>query len=177
MNFSANYQTSGILVLLNEDCILKSFCPLIPLKESIVQGLLMLGAQTKEMCLALSDEDLVRAGVPVSLTGLFRRFLRLYDYKGKGAKDIPDAENKTPEEIASLIELMHLPGVKAVRADLYLKCGLTSLKDFASWEADKLLKHIEIVKKANALPHLLPFPKEIRTQIAVAKVFTEYSVL
>ena len=107
--------------------------------------------------------------------GLFRRFLRMYDYKGKGLKDIPDAERRTDTEITSLLELMRLPGVKAVRAHLYYHCGLRSLSDFSAFDAMELQTHIARIIEQNGLPYSVPQPKELRTQIAVARVFTEYA--
>lgn len=175
MSFSTNYKTEGILCLINEDCMLKCFYPLIPIKDIIVQGLLKEGAKTKEECLKLSDDALISAGIPENLIPLFRRFLCHYDYKGKGIKDIPEANGKTAEELRSLIELMHLPGVKAVRAQLYYRCGLTSLDQFAAYDVQALLDRISSVIKAELLPFSVPFPKELRTQIAVATAFTKYA--
>lgn len=173
---NSNYLIQGIEVLLQEDRILKCYIPLIPFKHQLVQGLLNRGSLTKDDCLALSDEALFEAGLPEHLTGLFRRFLRLYNYKGRGVKDIPDAEDRSAEEITSLLELMRLPGVKAIRAQLYFHCGLKSLADFAAADAESLRAHITDVIAQDALPYSPPLPKELRTQIAVAKVFTEYAV-
>lgn len=172
---NSNYLIQGIEVLLVEDRILKGYVPLIPFSGQLVQGLLALGCKTRDDCLALSDDELASAGLPTQLTGLFRRFLHLYDYKGKGIKDIPDAEAKSAEEIAALLELMRLPGVKAIRAQLYYHCGLRSLADFAAWEAEPLRAHIAQVIERDTLPCSVPLPKELRTQIAVAKLFTEYA--
>ncbi len=175
-SINSNYLIQGIALLLEEDRILKCYVPLIPIKQQLVQGLQQLGCKTRDDCLALTNEELISAGLPAELTGLFRRFLCLYDYKSKGIKDIPDAEAKSAEEIASLIELMRLPGVKAVRAQLYHHCGLQSLADFAAWDAEALQQHIAQVIEREALPYSVPLPKELRTQIAVAKLFTQYAV-
>lgn len=172
----SNYLIQGIEVLLHEDRILKCYVPLIPYAQQLVQGLQSIGCKTRDDCLAQSDDALVSAGLPADLTGLFRRFLRLYDYKGKGIKDIPDAKGRTAEEIASLLELMRLPGVKAIRAQLYYHCGLRSLADFAASDAEALRAHIAEVIARDNLPCSTPLPKELRTQIAVAKLFTEYAV-
>lgn len=174
--FDSDYRIEAIRVLLNEDCILKCYVPLIPIKDSLVNGLLRKGCRTNEACRSLSDAELADAGLPEHMIGLFRRFLRLYDYKGRGLKDIPDAESRTEEEIASLLELMRLPGVKAIRAQLYYHCCLRSLADFAAADAEQLRMRITNVITKEKLPYAPPLPKELRTQIAVAKAFTEYSV-
>lgn len=173
---NSNYLIQGIEVLLHEDRILKCYVPLIPLKHQLVQGLLSLGYKTRDDCLDLSDEALTAVGLPADLTGLFRRFLMLYDYKGKGIRDISDAESRSADEIASLLELMRLPGVKLIRAQLYYHCGLRSLADFAASDAEALQAHIADVIARDDLPYSTPLPKELRTQIAVARLFTEYAV-
>ncbi len=174
--FNSNYLIEGIEVLLEEDRILNCYHPLVPCKHHLVQQLQSLGCKTRDDCLILSDAALYDAGLPAGMAGLFRRFLRLYDYKGKGLKDVLNAANRSDEEIASLLELMRLPGVKAIRAQLYYHCGLRSLTDFASADAEALRKHIACIIAQEELPYTPPLPKELRTQLAVAKVFTEYAV-
>lgn len=170
-----NYRIEGMELLLEEDRILKCYIPLIPCKHQLIQGLHAIGCLTRDDCLSLHDEALYAAGLPVGMAGLFRRFLHLYDYKGKGMKDIPDVESRTEEEIAALLALMQLPGVKAIRAQLYYHCGLHSLSDFAAWDAEALRVHIAAIIEQEGLPYSPPLPKELRTQIAVAKAFTEYA--
>lgn len=172
-----DYQIKGMDVLLREDCIVGRFPPLIPYKKQLLSGLSDRGCLTKNACAALSDEDLIRAGLPdENMVTLFRRFLRLYDHKGKGRKDVPDAEHRTEEEVTSLLELMRLPGVKAIRAQLYFHCGMRTLSDFAAADAEQLRARITDVITGEKLPFSPPQPKELRTQIAVAKVFTEFAV-
>lgn len=173
--FQSNYMIQGIEVLLREDRILNRYHPLIACRHQLVEHLLMMGCKTRDDCLSLPDEALYEAGLPLGMAGLFRRFLRMYDYKGRGRKDIPDTHSRSPEEIASLLELMRLPGVKAVRAQLYYHCGLHSLADFAAADAAALQAHISGVIARDGLSCSVPLPKELRTQIAVAQVFTEYA--
>lgn len=169
-----NYQVQGIEVLLCEDCILKYYYPLIPYKEQLVKAFLQMNCPTRDHCLSLTDDELIAAGLRGDLCGLFRRFLHLYDYKGKGIRDIPDAENRPDDEVAALLELMLLPGVKTIRAQLYFHCGLKSLRDFAAADWQSLQNRIAQCIEQEALPYSLPLPKELRTQIAVAKAFTIY---
>lgn len=170
-----NYYVEGILLLLEEDRILKCYIPLIPCKHQLVRGLHALGCRTRDDCLALSDVDLYAAGLPDGMAGLFRRFLRLYDYKGKGVRDIPDASSRSPEEVASLLELMNLPGVQATRAQLYYHCGFLTLADFAQAEVIPLQAHIASIIARDKLTFSVPQPKELRTQITVARVFTKFA--
>ncbi|MEA4832271.1 hypothetical protein SDC9_60740 [bioreactor metagenome] len=176
-NINSDYQIKGIGLLLNEDCILQRYYPLIQYKNQLIRNLLNIGCVTKNDCSILPDKALIEAGLPDSdMVALFRRFLCLYDYKGKGIKDIPNAECRNEEEIASLMELMRLPGVKAIRAELYFHCGIRSLKDFAAADAEQLRGRIANTIIQESLQFSPPLQKELRTQITVAKVFTEYSV-
>lgn len=172
-----DYQIAGIEILLNEDCIVQRFYPLIQYKNRLSANLSGKGILTRNACAALSDQELIEAGLPdENMAALFRCFLHLYDYKGKGIKDIPDAECRSAKEISSLLELMRLPGVKAVRAQLYLHCGIRSLSDLADADAEQLRDQIANRILQEELPFSAPFLKELRTQIAVAKVFTAYAV-
>lgn len=169
-----NYNSKKILILLNENCITARFYPLIPYKQKLVDFFISKGIETRDEVLQLSDLQLLEAGLPdTGIIGLFRHFLRLYDYKGKGIKDISDVENRSEEEIQSFLELMHLPGVKNIRANLYYCCGLKSMQDFADAEAEILQKKIAAVIEEKGLEYSCPLLKELRTQIAVAKAFVE----
>lgn len=172
-----DYRIEGMPFLLQEDCILQRYDPLIPYSLQVSEGLLALGVKLKSECEALTDDQLTDAGLPAHLTGLFRRFLRLYDAKSKDIRDIPDAQEKPPEEIAALLELMRLPGVKAVRAGLYYHCGLRSLEAFAASDAGQLRMMIAETIRRDGLSCTPPQPKELRTQIVVARVLTQYAAL
>ena len=174
MEIKNNYNIEGFAVLLNEDCISERYYPLIPYRDSITCNLAACGCRTKADCQALTDAEVVRCGLPEGLTALFRRFLCLYDCKGKGIKDIPNAEKRSIDEICSLAELMRLPGVKAIRAELYLQCGYKSLIDIAKTDATTMRGRIAECIASKGLSSSLPQPKELRTQIAVAKVLTDY---
>src|SRR5574344_1154350 len=123
-DFSSNYKICGLKILLNENCLLSRYYPLIEIRDVLLQKLAQAGCATRDDCLNLSDAQLMLAGLTDndSVT-LFKRFLHLYDYKGKGIKDIPNANNKAADEIISLLDLMRLPGVKYTRAQLYYLCG------------------------------------------------------
>ena len=69
---------------------------------------------------------------------------------------------------------MRLPGVKAIRAELYLQCGYKSLIDIAKTDATTMRGRIAECIASKGLSSSLPQPKELRTQIAVAKVLTDY---
>lgn len=74
------------------------------------------------------------------------------------------------EHLFALCDLMRLPGVKDVRASLYYDCGYKSLQIFSEQNEADMRQHIaDCIAKMN-LRKSVPFSKELRTQIAVAKI-------
>lgn len=82
--------------------------------------------------------------------------------------------NTSPEiikKIWCLCDLMRLPGVKTIRSELYFNCGYTSVKTFACETPENILTAIKnyINNNIDNKAKIIPLPKEISTQIAVAK--------
>ncbi len=172
---SSNYRVEDMDILLNQDGILKRYYPLITYKRILIENLLKRGLLTKDDCKSLTDSELLQVGLPdQDMAQLFRSFLTLYDYKGKGIKDIPNIEAKSDAIVDALLELMHLPGVKSIRAEVYYQCGFKSLHDFTLFSAEQMKDIITDTITRELLPYSPPALKELRTQIAVAKVFTTY---
>ena len=61
---NTNYKIGALDVLLSKDCLSERYYPLIPHKEKLISGLRLLGVETKNDAAALSDEALMRAGLP-----------------------------------------------------------------------------------------------------------------
>ncbi|MBQ7849728.1 MAG: hypothetical protein IJ343_08425 [Clostridia bacterium] len=166
----------AIDVLLNEDCRLERFCPLIPCKAALISSLLANQHLTKSACLALTDEALMALGLPdAAAAGLFRRFLCLYDVKESKLREIGRVA-ADGAEAAAFRELYLLPGVKATRARLYMAAGYDRLEKIASASPDEILRNAASVILRGDLPMKAPLPKEVRTHIAVAKALTHYAV-
>ncbi len=169
---NTDYPINAINILLNEDCILARFYPLIPYKSRLVEQLQRLGLRTKTDCMALSDEALLAAGLPDSgMVQLFRAFLKLYDINPVKLKEIAsfcrdEAEKKMYEE------LYHLPGVKKTRAVLYVQAGFRSLEALAAATPQEIIARAESVIAEKQLPCQAPLMKEAKTHIAVARAFT-----
>ena len=86
---NTDYKIEAVKGLLNEDCILARYYPLIPYKEDLVDGLHNMGYRTKSDCMGLSDEALLEAGlVDIGMVQLFRAFLTLYDINPAKLKEI-----------------------------------------------------------------------------------------
>ncbi|MDU1911503.1 DUF4332 domain-containing protein [Fusobacterium sp.] len=75
------------------------------------------------------------------------------------------------KKIWCLCDLMRLPGVKITRSELYFDCGYTSVKAFSYESPENMLITIKnyINKNISNKAKITPLPKEISTQIAIAK--------
>lgn len=171
---NSDYKVEAMDILLNEDCILQRYVPLVPYKHDIIKNLKELGCHTKSDCMKLSDQHLLDIGLAdTEMVVLFRNFLILYDIKPAKLKEI-NSVCKTSEEIQSFQELYQLPGVKSTRAMLYYKAGLCSLETIAQSSVQEIIAKTEHVIKTEHLDLKVPLMKEVRTHIAVARAFTNY---
>lgn len=171
---NTDYRIEAISLLLNEDCILKGYYPLIQHKDGLVEQLKMLGCRRKSDAMLLSDEQLLCAGLPdAGMVALFRRFLAMYDPKPQKMREIA-AVSQTPEEAEAFEELYLLPGVKSTRARLYMLAGFGSLAEIAAGMAESLITACQQTIERENLTLKAPLMKEARTHIAVARAFTDW---
>ena len=168
---NTDYQIGAIDILLNENCILKAYDPLIPYKTAALEGLKALGCARKSDALKCSDEELLQAGIPEGLLGLFRKFLTMYDPKPQKMREIA-AASETPEEAQAFMALYLLPGVKSTRARLYMRCGFGTLEKMAAASPEGLIAACRQAIEKERLESKAPLMKEARTHIAVARAFT-----
>lgn len=170
---NTDYKIEAIKGLLNEDCILKRFYPLIPYKDILVDNLYKMGCYTKSDCMGLSDECLLEAGLTdIEMVYLFKAFLTLYDINPSKLKEITSFCQEN-EEIQSFQELYQLPGIKKTRAMLYFKAGFSSLEDIASSSPQEIIAKTENIIRKENLSLKVPLMKEVKTHIAVARAFTD----
>lgn len=166
-----NYSIEALEILLDSSCLPGRFDSLLPYKTALLSGFRLLGCRTKKDAAELTDEDYARIGLKDTQTvRLMRRFLALYDPNPAKFREIPKVVS-APEERAAYEELYCLPGVKAVRAALYYQSGYRSIRDFAAATTAALLEKTAKTIETNSLPCTAPLPKEVRTQIAVARAF------
>lgn len=171
---NTDYKIEAIKVLLNEDCVLTRYYPLIPYKEMLVESLKKMGCDKKSDCMKLSDTSLLEAGLTdIEMVYLFKAFLGLYDIKLAKLKEIK-AVCKEEEEIEAFRELYQLPGVKSTRASLYFKAGFRTLTDIAISTPQEIIAKTERVIREENLDLKVPLLKEVKTHIAVAKAFTDF---
>lgn len=172
MMIDANYSIEALRVLLNEDCLLGRYFPLIGSKEALIAGLTGLGCVKKDDIAAITDDVLLSVGLPDrNAVSLFRRFLTLYDVRPEKMREIPGITYDLTKQ-AAYRELYLLPGVKATRAELYRLSGYSSLYEIAKTNVEEVQTRTSRAIDIHHLPYAVPLPKEIRTHIAVAKAFT-----
>lgn len=170
---NTNYRIEAIDYLLNEDCILQRFYPLIPYKSTLAKRLISMGCQTKADSQALPDAALAAAGLcEPELIPLFRAFLGLYDPKPAKFREI-DSFSMPDKDKTILRELYHLPGVKRTRAILYMKAGFPTLTSIACASPQEIITKTESIIEREELSCKVPLTKEVKTHIAVARAFTE----
>lgn len=166
-----NYAVEALELLLCKDCLTERYYPLIPYKDALIKGLLLLGCRTKNEAAMLSDDEFKELGLAApELIGLLRRFFTIYDPKPQKFWEIPWVTDD-PYRQSILRELFLLPGVKLIRADLYYRSGYRSLEDFAKAAPQEILEKTADTIREQDLPCSRPLPKEVRTHIAVAKAF------
>ena len=166
-----NYRIEALGILLNKDCLIERYYPLLEFKEILIDGLLSLGCVRKNDIAQLKDEALSEIGLPdADRIRLFRRFLTIYDPDPRKFREISQLCSD-PAEQAAFSELYCLPGVKYTRASLYFLSGYRSLSDLANAACDEVINKTAAAIAANQLSCIVPLPKEVRTHIAVAKAF------
>ena len=169
---NTDYPIEALDILLDKDCLSERYYSLLEYKEELLTDLQDHGCRTKSDAEKLPDEFYLQIGMlDIKQISLFRRFLKMYDPKSAKFREIA-AVTSDPVKQAAFHELYCLPGVKQIRAELYYLAGYKTLRDFAEAPVEEVLKKTAHVVKNENLSCIVPLPKEVRTQIAVAKAFT-----
>lgn len=72
-------------------------------------------------------------------------------------------------EMVQLSDLARLPGVKGIRARLYLDAGVHSIDEMAQWQPEDLLAMTAEFVECTSFPGIAPLPKEVSSTIQTAK--------
>ena len=168
---NTDYKIVSLGFLLDPDCMPARYDHLIQNKEKIISELRRLGCKIKSDAERLPDEVYAGIGMDPATVGLFRRFLKLYDPDPKKFSEIVRITD-CPEEQSAFYELYHLPGVKKIRAYLYYRSGYKTVGDLAAAEVSDVIERTARTIRESHDSCAVPLPKEVRTQIAVARAFT-----
>ncbi len=72
-------------------------------------------------------------------------------------------------ELVKLSDLARLPGVKGIRARLYVDAGVDSVAKMAAWEPEALLVMVADYAQRSGFAGVPPLPKEVESTIANAQ--------
>ena len=161
-----NFYLSDLLHSLKKETTMERYWPLIPFREELLRyfeekGLVFRDDVDSDTLDGLSDRfgsDTVR---------LLSRFLHLYDFNKAKLRDIAPVTDEG--RYAALLELLRLPGVRLLRAELYLNSGV-SLEALAEKSTEELREQIRSYIEREGRPESVPFPKELNCHKEVAKM-------
>lgn len=211
-----NIKITELVILLNENTVLKRFYPLIPICDKLIKQLLTLDITDKyvyfERMEASAIDLSIESHIEIEALKLLELFLHLYDFKNRKLCEIESVNldliqalnqgniktsknylmlcisnneatiskryNANVNDVIKLFDLcdlMRLPGVKGVRADLYYDCNYKNIRDFSLQNYIEMQEQVGRYIKNNNIKKSVPFAKELATQIAVAKVLPHIS--
>ena len=75
------------------------------------------------------------------------------------------------EECAAILDLTRKPGIKEVKARLFLAAGLRSLRRLGSQEPHALRTRLEAMIAASGMPRGVPTPMEVQSDFAWARIY------
>ena len=163
---SDNFYIEDLISALREDTVPERYYRLIPLRDELLACMKKHGAVLRDDVTDDELGDIGRTfGADISL--LFRRYLHIFDFSPSKLKEIPYACGTA--EYSALAELMRLPGVRILRAELYCHSGVT-LEVLAEKSTDEIRKKVsEYVTRENR-NETVPFVKEVNCHRATAEM-------
>ena len=159
-----NFYLSELLGSIRKETTVERYLPLADCGETLLSVLRTYGAsrrddvtpQIMEQAAAACGEETAR---------LFSRFLHLYDFKPQKLREIATFENTEKYDV--LAGLLHLPGVRLLRAQLYCDCGIT-LEVLAEKPCEEIRETIRAVIERDGRKEIVPLPKEVNCHRVVA---------
>ena len=75
------------------------------------------------------------------------------------------------EKLARMLDLTRKPGIKQVKAVLFIDAGIGSLSDLGKQQPECLRKRLEDLIRTNGLHRAVPTPKEMESDVCWARVY------
>ncbi len=161
-----NYFIDDLIAFLDRDVVMERYYPLIEYKRELTDILNNAGAVRKDQVSAATIED-IRTALGDDASALFARYIHIYDFNKSKLREIKDSIGT--DRYNALAELMRLPGVRLLRAELYFNSGVTLLT-LAEKSVDEIRYMVGYyIKNANRV-EIIPQPKEVNCHRAVAKM-------
>lgn len=161
-----NYFVEDLIVSLERDIVMERYYPLIDYKDELTAILNKAGVVRKDQVSdAVTDDIRMILGNVVS--GLFGRYIHIYDFKKSKLREIKDYIGT--KEYDAIADLLRLPGVRLLRAELYFNSGVT-LEVLAKKATEDIRNMVcDYIQRENR-SEIIPQPKEVNCHRAVAKM-------
>lgn len=166
-----NYYINDLIDSLKRDVVMERYYPLISHKEELIEILNRTGVIRKNQV----SEDVIEEIKKIlgkDISSIFARFIHIYDFNKSKLADIKDYIGT--KEYDSLSELLRLPGVRILRAKLYLNSGVT-LKVLAEKSTEDIRYMVNDYIKRENRKEIVPQPKEVNCHREVAKMILRAS--
>jgi len=125
INMNDNYFMDDLVGSLERDIVMERYYPLIDRKGELTTILNRNGAVRKEQVTDDVVKD-IRVKLGNSVADLFIRFIRIYDFNASKLREIKGyAGTKRYDDLA---KLLRLPGVRILRAELYINSGVNLVR-------------------------------------------------
>ena len=163
---SDNFYIEDLICSLREDTVPERYYKLIRIRGELLACLKAHGAVFRD---DVTDGMLTAIGETfgADVSRLFARYLHIFDFAPSKLKEIPYACETA--EYATLAELMRLPGVRLLRAELYFHSGVT-LEDLAERSTDEIREKVSEYVTREKRGETVPFVKEVNCHRATARM-------
>lgn len=102
---------------------------------------------------------------------LFLRFIHIYDFKTEKLREIKYCEGT--EKYGKLADLLRLPGVRVLRAELYYNSGVT-LETLAEKTTEEIRAMVSEYVGRGQRPETVPLVKEVNCHREVARMILHF---
>ena len=161
-----NYYMDDLIGSLEKDIVMERYFPLIDHKEELTAILIKNGVVRKDLVSDAVIEE-VRIMLGETVSGLFDRFIHIYDFNKSKLREIKDYVGK--KEYDDLAGLLRLPGVRLLRAELYFNSGVT-LEVLAEKSTEDIRDMVRDYIQRENRSEIVPQPKEVNCHREVAKM-------
>ena len=161
-----NYYMDDLIGSLERNIVMERYFPLIDHKEELTAILIKNGVVRKDQVSDAVIEE-VRIMLGETVSGLFARFIHIYDFNKSKLREIKDYVGK--KEYDDLAGLLRLPGVRLLRAELYFNSGVT-LEVLAEKSTEDIRDMVRDYIQRENRSEIVPQPKEVNCHREVAKM-------
>ena len=161
-----NFYIDDLIDALSKEITMERYSPLFPLREEL------LGFMRERMAVRRDDIDdgmISELGEKYGddIAALFARYIHLYDFSKAKLRDIKPFIGT--ESYAPLADLLRLPGVRLLRAELYHNSGV-SLEMLAEKTTAEIQSMVREYIEREGRGEIVPLTKEVNCHRAVARM-------